>query len=102
MKKKIVFKLFGAFLVCVGIILGTRNLGNKSLSSDLLMANVEALTQNDASSSRYSYTHIACYGGPGNSTTVTGQRAICWSNPIGGYKTCHSHECQKDCSYRPY
>ena len=52
MKKKIVFKVFGAFLVCVGIILGTRNLGNKSLSSDLLMANVEALTQNDASSSR--------------------------------------------------
>lgn len=102
MKKKIVFGVLGVFFVCAGAILGTRDFDKKSKGSDLLMANVEALTQNDASSSGYNYTHIACYSNSGSSMTVTGQRAICWSNPIGGNKTCHKHDCQNNCTYNPY
>lgn len=102
MKKKIVFGVLSVTFVCVASNLGTHNFDNKSLGSDLMTENVEALTQDDASSSGYNYTHIPCYSSSGNSLTVTGQRAICWSNPIGGYKTCHSHECQKNCTYHPY
>ncbi len=102
MKKKIIFGVLSVVIISVGVILGTRNLGKKSLGSALLMANVEALTRGDVGTLRYSYTHIACYGGPGNSMIVTGQRAICWSNPYAGYETCHSHGCQKNCNYRPY
>lgn len=65
--------------------------------NDLLLANVEALTQGEFKTT-YSSMHLPCYDVimvNGELTTIENGKhsATCWENPNSSSTTCHSHSC---------